>query len=107
MARKDDILSIYAKEVEDIKEAGLFKGEAPIRFSQGARRNAWRTAEKFICMCAQQLSWTGRQPETDRCAKRTYDEQGIRRGFRPFHLREPRTFIKNWRAKISNFPGNR
>lgn len=30
MARKDDILSIYAKEVEGIKEAGLFKGEAPL-----------------------------------------------------------------------------
>ena len=29
MARKDDILSIYTKEVEGIKEAGLFKGEAP------------------------------------------------------------------------------
>ena len=28
MARKDDILSIYTKEVEGIKEAGLFKGEA-------------------------------------------------------------------------------
>ena len=25
MARKDDILSIYTKEVEGIKEAGLFK----------------------------------------------------------------------------------
>ena len=29
MARKNDILSIYTKEVEGIKEAGLFKGEAP------------------------------------------------------------------------------
>ena len=27
MARKNDILSIYAKEVEEIREAGLFKGE--------------------------------------------------------------------------------
>ncbi len=30
MARKDDILSIYTREVEGIKEAGLFKGEAPL-----------------------------------------------------------------------------
>ena len=29
MARKNDILSIYTKEVEEIREAGLFKGEAP------------------------------------------------------------------------------
>lgn len=28
MARKNDILDIYTKEVEGIKEAGLFKGEA-------------------------------------------------------------------------------
>ena len=37
MARKNDILSIYTKEVEDIREAGLFKGEAPIASAQGAR----------------------------------------------------------------------
>ena len=37
MERKNDILSIYAKEVEDIKAAGLFKGEAPIASAQGAR----------------------------------------------------------------------
>lgn len=30
MARKNDILDIYTKEVEGIKEAGLFKGEAPL-----------------------------------------------------------------------------
>ena len=29
MARKNDILSIYTKEVEQIKADGLFKGEAP------------------------------------------------------------------------------
>ena len=37
MARKDDILNIYTKEVEGIKEAGLFKGEAPFVSPQGAR----------------------------------------------------------------------
>ncbi len=36
MARKDDILSIYTKEVEDIKEAGLFKGEGSVRISSGS-----------------------------------------------------------------------
>ena len=35
MARKDDILSIYTREVEGIKEAGLFKGEAPFVSPQG------------------------------------------------------------------------
>ena len=37
MARKNDILSIYAKEGVEIREAGLFKGEAPIASAQGAR----------------------------------------------------------------------
>ena len=37
MARKNDILSIYTKEVEDIKAAGLFKGEAPIVSPQSAK----------------------------------------------------------------------
>ena len=37
MARKNDILNIYTKEVEGIKEAGLFKGEAPFVSPQGAR----------------------------------------------------------------------
>ena len=37
MARKNDILSIYTKEVEDIKAAGLFKGEVPIVSPQSAK----------------------------------------------------------------------
>ena len=37
MARKNDLLSIYTKTVDEIKEAGLFKGEAPICSPQGAK----------------------------------------------------------------------
>ena len=37
MARKNDILSIYTKEVEQIKADGLFKGEAPFVSPQGAK----------------------------------------------------------------------
>lgn len=37
MARKNDILSIYTKEVEDIKAAGLFKGELPLVSPQSAK----------------------------------------------------------------------
>jgi len=47
MARKDDILNIYLKEVEEIKEAGLFKGEAPFVSPQGAR----------VCACVQITTW--------------------------------------------------
>ena len=55
MARKDDILSIYTKEVEGIKEAGLFKGEAPFVSPQGAR---WKTEENFFaCVRITTLDW--------------------------------------------------
>lgn len=64
MARKNDILSIYTKEVEDIKAAGLFKGEVPIVSAQSAKvkledgRNRYQYVRK-------QLPGSWRQPETD------------------------------------------
>ena len=51
MAVKQDILDIYAKEVEGIKEAGLFKGEAPIASPQGARVKL-EDGREVINMCA-------------------------------------------------------
>lgn len=51
MARKDDILNIYAKEVEGIKEAGLFKGEAPL-FLPRAARVKMEDGRELLCMCA-------------------------------------------------------
>ena len=51
MARKDDILSIYTKEVEGIKEAGLFKGEAPFISPQGSRVKM-EDGRELLCMCA-------------------------------------------------------
>lgn len=51
MARKDDILSIYTREVEGIKEAGLFKGEAPFVSPQGARSEdgRWKRTSLYVC----------------------------------------------------------
>ena len=49
MARKDDILSIYTREVEGIKEAGLFKGEAPFVSPQGARVKM-EDGRELLCM---------------------------------------------------------
>ena len=51
MERKDDILSIYAKEVEEIREAGLFKGEAPFVSPQGSHV-IMEDGRKLLCMCA-------------------------------------------------------
>lgn len=47
MARKNDILSIYTKEVEQIKADGLFKGEAPFVPPQGAKVDR-KTEESFL-----------------------------------------------------------
>ena len=51
MARKNDILSIYTKEVEGIKEAGLFKGEAPFVSPQGAKSEDGRRKRASLHVC--------------------------------------------------------
>ena len=51
MTRKNDILDIYTKEVESIREAGLFKGEAPFISPQGARVTM-EDGRELLCMCA-------------------------------------------------------
>ena len=50
MARKNDILSIYTKEVEQIKADGLFKGEAPFVSPQGAKVVMEDGRELLICV---------------------------------------------------------
>ncbi len=75
MARKNDILSIYAKEVEEIREAGLFKGEAPIASAQGARVKL-EDGREVINMCANNYLGLGDSQRLIDAAKRTYDERG-------------------------------
>ncbi len=75
MARKNDILSIYAKEVEDIREAGLFKGEAPFVSPQGARV-VMEDGRELLCMCANNYLGLGNNPRLIEAAKRTYDQKG-------------------------------
>ena len=75
MARKDDILNIYTKEVEGIKEAGLFKGEAPFVSPQGARVTM-EDGRELLCMCANNYLGLGDNPRLIEAAKRTYDEKG-------------------------------
>lgn len=73
--RKDDILSIYAKEVEGIKEAGLFKGEAPFVSQQGARV-VLEDGREVLNMCANNYLGLGNNQRLIDAAKRTYDEKG-------------------------------
>lgn len=75
MARKNDILSIYAKEIEEIREAGLFKGEAPIASAQGARVKL-EDGREVINMCANNYLGLGDSQRLINAAKRTYDERG-------------------------------
>jgi len=75
MPRKNDILNIYAKEVESIKEAGLFKGEAPFISPQGAR-GRMEDGRELLCMCANNYLGLGNNQRLIDAAKRTYDEKG-------------------------------
>ena len=75
MARKNDILSIFAGTVEEIKEAGLFKGEAPIASAQGARVRL-EAGREVINMCATNYLGLGDSPRLIEAAKKTYDERG-------------------------------
>lgn len=75
MAVKQDILDIYVKEVEGIKEAGLFKGEAPIASPQGARVKL-EDGREVINMCANNYLGLGDDKRLIEAAKKTYDEKG-------------------------------
>lgn len=75
MAVKQDILDIYAKEVEGIKEAGLFKGEAPIASPQGAKVRL-EDGREVINMCANNYLGLGDDRRLIEAAKKTYDEKG-------------------------------
>ena len=75
MARKNDILSIYTKEVEDIKAAGLFKGELPLVSPQSAKVKL-EDGRTVINMCANNYLGLGDNQRLIDAAKRTYDERG-------------------------------
>ena len=95
MAVKQDILDIYAKEVEGIKEAGLFKGEAPIASPQGARVKL-EDGREVINMCANNYLGLGDDKRLIEAARRPTDEKGY--GLASvLHLREPRIFTNSWK----------
>lgn len=75
MSWKEEILGIYAKEVNDIKEAGLFKGEAPIASPQGAKVKL-SDGREVINMCANNYLGLGNDQRLIDAAKKTYDEKG-------------------------------
>ena len=76
MERKKDILDIYTKEVEEIKAAGLFKGEAPFISPQGAKVRM-EDGRELLCMCANNYLGLGNNSRIIEAAKKTYDEKGF------------------------------
>ena len=103
MARKNDILSIYAKEVEEIREAGLFKGEAPIASAQGARVKL-EDGREVINMCANNYLGLGDSQRLIDAAKRTYDERGYGMASVRF-ICGTQDILKQLEERISHFLG--
>ena len=74
MNRKE-ILAGYKKTVDDIKEAGLFKGEAPLVSPQGSHVKL-DDGREMLCMCANNYLGLGDNKRLIEAAKKTYDERG-------------------------------
>ena len=72
---KNEALAFYKSEVDGIREAGLFKGEAPFMSPQGAHV-ILEDGRKLLCMCANNYLGMGDNPRLIEAAKRTYDERG-------------------------------
>ena len=75
MARKNDILDIFVKQVDGIREAGLFKGEAPLVSPQGSHVVA-EDGRELLCMCANNYLGLGNNQRLIDAANKTYDEKG-------------------------------
>ncbi|MDF2944108.1 MAG: glycine C-acetyltransferase [Herbinix sp.] len=75
MVRKEDILSIFVKEINEIKEAGLFKGESPITSAQGVKVTL-ADGRTVINMCANNYLGLANNSRIIDAAKKSYDEKG-------------------------------
>ena len=72
---KQEVLKHYADEVQGIKEAGLFKGEAPIASAQDAYVTL-QDGKKLLNMCANNYLGLGNDARLIQAAKDTYDKRG-------------------------------
>ncbi len=73
---KKEALAFYKSEVDGIREAGLFKGEAPFKSPQG-RKVILEDGRELLCMCANNYLGMGDNPRLIEAAKKTYDERGF------------------------------
>lgn len=72
---RHEILKHYRQEVESIREAGLYKGEAPFVSPQGAYVTL-EDGRRLLCMCANNYLGLGDNLRLIEAAKRTYDDKG-------------------------------
>lgn len=72
---KLEALQFYHQEVENIREAGTFKGESPIVSPQGAKV-LLQDGREVLNMCANNYLGLGNDPRLIAAAKQSYDEKG-------------------------------
>lgn len=73
--KRKDVLKFYADEVEEIKNAGLLKGESPITSPQGAKV-VLQDGREVINMCANNYLGFANDPRLIEAAVRSYQERG-------------------------------
>lgn len=75
MSWKQDLLQGYSKELADLTEAGLKKGETPILSAQGARVTL-KDGREVLNMCANNYLGLADHQRLIDAAKATYDRRG-------------------------------
>ena len=73
--KREEVLKFYADEVEEIKNAGLLKGESPITSPQGAKV-VLQDGREVINMCANNYLGLANDPRVIEAAVRSYQERG-------------------------------
>ena len=72
---RNEALNLYKSQVEEIREAGLFKNEAPIVSPQGSKVKL-EDGRELLCMCANNYLGLGNDQGLIDAAKATYDNKG-------------------------------
>lgn len=103
MLTKENTLKFYREEVENIRKAGLFKGEIPILSPQGAKVKL-EDGREVINMCANNYLGLGDNPRLIERAKATYDEKGYGMASVRF-ICGTQDIHKELEAKLSSFFG--
>ena len=73
--KREDVLKFYADEIEEIKNAGLLKGESPITSPQGAKV-VLQDGREVINMCANNYLGLANDPRVIEAAVRSYQKRG-------------------------------